>query len=488
MRRLTGEEARKRPFFARLAEAWLRIADYFVPAATARDREASNQARMFLISHTIGPVLGNTVPIALFIFDPTPRIDVLILALSISLFWVFPFLLRWGVAYDRLVVLSVVNLNFAILWSCYHYGGVASPTLTWVLIIPILSLFYVGGERRLQPWLLGVTAVSLGIFFGTYSWLRPPPNDVPAAAMLGLGAVSMVATLAYVATMAVYYARVFDAGVDLEIEVRRRRAMADELRRAVALAHRTGSAKSEFLARMSHEIRTPLNAIIGYGQLLKEEAEEEDDRAMQADVARILDAAHYLVRLINMILDLAKIEAGRMSFDAQPHRVGALLEKAVAARRDLIDDRKNRVGIEVGPGLDRVEIDGHRFLQIVDAILENAALHTDGGAIVLTASRDPAGKPAFRVAVADTGNGIPPDRMATLFNTFATAQSAAGGRYGGTGLNLAVCHQLCHAMGGSIDVRSAPGAGTTITVTMPLAGRRRPEDGASAAGAEFVPA
>jgi len=78
--------------------------------------------------------------------------------------------------------------------------------------------------------------------------------------------------------------------------------------------------------------------------------------------------------------------------------------------------------------------------------------------------------------------------MATLFNTFATAQSAAGGRYGGTGLNLAVCHQLCRVMDGSVDVRSAPGAGTTITVTMPLAGRRRPEDGASAAGAEFVPA
>ena len=465
------------------------MADYFIPETMAGDREASNQARMFLISHTIGPVLGNSVPIALFTFDPTPRIDVLILAVSISLFWVFPFLLRWGVAYDRLVVLSVVNLNFAILWSCYHYGGVASPTLTWVLIIPILSLFYVGGERRLQPWLLGVTAVSIAIFFGMYSWLDPSPNDVPDAAMLGLGAVSTVATLAYVATMAIYYARIFDAGVDLEIEVKRRRAMADELRRAVALAHRTGSAKSEFLARMSHEIRTPLNAIIGYGQLLKEEAEETDDRPMQADLARILDAAYYLMRLINMILDLAKIEAGRMSFDVRPHRIGTLLEKAVVARRTLIDDRKNRVRVEVEDGLDMVETDGHRFLQIVDAILENAALHTDGGMITLTASKDAAAKPpSFRVAIADTGNGIPPDQMATLFKTFATAQSAAGGRYGGTGLNLAVCHQLCRVMDGSVDVRSAPGAGTTMTITMPLVARRRPADVPDGVSAGFVPA
>ena len=486
---MTGEETRKRSIFARAAEAWLRLADYFVPEAMAADREASNQARMFLISHTIGPVLGNSVPIALFAFDPTPGIDVLILAVSISLFWVFPFLLRRGVAYDRLVVLSVVNLNFAILWSCYHYGGVASPTLTWVLIIPILSLFYVGGERRLQPWLLGVTAVSMAVFFGMYSWLDPSPNDVPDAAMLGLGGVSTLATLAYVATMAIYYARIFDAGVDLEVEVRRRRAMADELRRAVALAHRSGSAKSEFLARMSHEIRTPLNAIIGYGQLLKEEAEETDDRSMRADLTRILDAAYYLMRLIDMILDLAKIEAGRMSFDVRPHHVGALLDKAVAARRDLIEDRRNQVRVEIEAGLDRVEIDGHRFLQILDAILENAATHTEDGLITLTAARDAGGRaPSFRVEIADTGDGIPPEQMATLFKTFATAQSAATGRYGGTGLNLAVCHQLCGAMDGSVDVSSAPGAGTTITVTMPLAPRPSPANVPTGGAAEFVTA
>src|SRR5690606_33961962 len=258
-----GVMASVRRSVGRLALACERLIARFMPESLAEDRAGANRARMFLISHLFGPVLGNTVPLALFVFDPTPGWNTAVLAASISLFWVFPFLLRRGIAYERLVLLSVVNLNFAILWSCYHNGGVASPTLTWALIIPILSLFYLGGERRLQRQLLGITAGSFAIFLAAYILLQPTPNDIPETAMIGLGAVSTVATLAYVAFMAVYYARVFDAGVDLEIEVRRRRQMADELRRAIVHAHRIGSARAEFLARMSHEIRTPLNAIIG---------------------------------------------------------------------------------------------------------------------------------------------------------------------------------------------------------------------------------
>ena len=483
---MAGIVTPSRTLGASLAKTWQRTADYFVPPETAADRDAGNRARMFLISHTIGPILGNSVPIALFAFDPTPQADVLILALSISLFWGFPFLLRWGVSYSKLVLLSVVNLNFAILWSCYHYGGVASPTLTWVLIIPMLSLFYVGSEQRLQPWLLAITAASFLAFFAAYSAFRPPSNDVPAAAMLALGAVSTVATLAYVATMAIYYAKVFDAGVDLEIEVRRRRAMAEELRAAVALAYRTGSAKSEFLARMSHEIRTPLNAIIGYGDLLLEEAEEADDPLMRADVMRILDAANYLVRLINMILDLAKIEAGRMVFDVHPHRLETLIDRAVEGRRQLLADQQNAVEITVEKGLETVEVDEHRLLQVIGSILENAAIHTRGGTIGISASRAfQSTRPAFRVGIADTGAGIPPEMLPSIFETFATAQHASAGRYGGTGLNLAVCSQLCRAMGGRVEVQSSLGAGSTFTVTLPMqartADRERVADAAGAA-------
>src|SRR5690606_40179258 len=119
-----------------------------------------------------------------------------------------------------------------------------------------------------------------------YILLQPTPNDIPETATIGLGAVSTVATLAYVAFMAVYYARVFDAGVDLEIEVRRRRQMADELRRAIVHAHRIGSARAEFLARMSHAIRTAPDALIGDRQSLRERAGEGGDGRLLHDADR----------------------------------------------------------------------------------------------------------------------------------------------------------------------------------------------------------
>ncbi len=452
------------------ARAWQRVADYFVPRHLADKKDKNNRARMFLISHTLGPVMGNSVPIALFAVDPTPGYEVVVLALSISLFWAFPFLLKAGLGYNKLVLLSVINLNFAILWACYHYGGVASPTLTWVLIIPILSLFYVGGERRLQPWLLAVTSAMFVLFFAAWTWFRPPPNDIPETAMLALGAVSTIATLCYVATMAVYYARVFDSGVDLENEVKRRRAMADELRRAVAQAHRTGSAKSEFLARMSHEIRTPLNAIIGYGQILQEEAEELEDKMLAEDVARILDAAHYLVRLINMVLDLSKIEAGRMKFDQKPHKVTTLIETALKQREASIAEHGSSLKLHIHTDRKAVEIDEHRFLQVADSILENAIMHSDAGEITVTVRTETQaeGPEMLRVAIADSGKGIPPDVIDTLFQTFKTGENAADGRYGGTGLNLTVCYQLCRAMGGTIEVRSEPGQGAVFTIVLPV--------------------
>jgi signal transduction histidine kinase len=460
----------KQTFFARFAAAYQRLIDYFIPAEMAHDRDAANQARMFLISHTMGPVLGNSVPLALYMFDPTPGWDVAVLAISITSFWVFPYLLRWGVRYDPLVLASVVNLNFCILWSCYHYGGVTSPTLPWVLTIPILALFYIGGERRLQPHLLAISAGSFAIFLAAFYLMKPPAVDIPEAALAGLGIVSTSAALCYVATMAIYYARVFDAGVELEQDVRRRRLATDELRLAVATADRAGAMKTEFLAKMSHELRTPLNAVIGYSQMLKEEAVDSGDTHMEKDVDRIHDAGQYLLRLINMILDLAKIEAGRVQLDAKPHVPAEMIEDILAGCSEVIRANGNRISVSVDESIGIVTIDKPRFEQLAEALVGNAAQYTRDGIITVIAgpAAGSGDRRYFEFSVSDTGQGIDPAALPTIFETFVTNREASGGRYGGTGLNLSVTHKLCQAMGGEIGVESSVGVGSTFTLRLPV--------------------
>jgi signal transduction histidine kinase len=461
------------------AGAWyLRRVEYFIPPAMRADREASNQAKMFLISHSMGPILGNAVPLAVLVFNPTPRLDAVILAVAITMFWVFPFLLRWGVKYEVLVLTSVVNLNFCILWSCYFYGGVSSPTLPWLLTIPILSLFYIGGEKRLQPHLLAISAGSFAIFLAVYNAFPPPPIDMPPTATHGLGIVSTTAALCYVATMAIYYARIFDAGVELEKEVRRRRAIMDQLREAVAAADRDGSAKAEFLTRMSHELRNPLNAVIGYSQILREETAEDGQTVMLEDVDRIHEAGQYLLRLVNMILDLAKLEAGRMQFDLKAHPMGELVEQAIAAKGRIIELNGNAVVLDLDPALPEIQVDRVRFAQVLEAIVENAAQHTQQGTLTIRSRERAFGDATgFSIAVIDTGAGIDPVVLPTLFETFTASRDASNGRYGGTGLNLTVTHHLCKAMGGTIEVESTLGQGSCFTIVLPL----RPPAAAAAA-------
>ena len=455
----------------KVANAYQGLIDYFVPASLENDRSGANQARMFLISHTMGPILGNSVPLALYMFDPTPGYDVLVLALSITAFWLFPPLLKREWSYKWLVMSSVALLNFAILWSCYFYGGVASPTLPWILIIPILSLFYIGGERHLQPHLLGISGGAFTLFLITYFYFEPETNDMPIVAMQGLGLVSTTAALCYIATMAIYYSRIFDAGLELENEVKRRMKTTDELRTAVAAADRASSVKSEFLARMSHELRTPLNAVLGYTELLKEDSEDIGDTASVKDIDRIHDAASYLIRLINMILDMSKIEAGRMSFDYRPHNLKSTIERGVQNVGYLIERTGNQVEFQLFDNLETVVMDQGRFLQVVEAVLENAAQHTENGTITISAKGTTMhrGEQGFELVIQDTGEGIPASELGMIFESFGAARDASDdGRYGGTGLSLTVMKKMCHAMRGMIEAQSVEGEGSKFTITLPI--------------------
>ena len=458
---------------ARLSElishGYWQLTEHFLPEYVSGNPEATNQMRMFLLSHFLGPVFGLSAPLALYLLDPTPGPEVLVLAASILSFWAFPFLLKWGIAYRKLVLLSIAIDWFAIYWACFHFGGAQSPTLIWVLIIPILSVFYIGGDNRQTRDLVVLGAASSLLFMLVYVAFEAPANDIPTAAMKVLGAVSALAVMCYVGVMAVYYARIFDAGADLEQEVARRRMMSMELQRSLQAADRAASAKSEFLARMSHELRSPLNAIVGYGELLRESCVDEADRILDRDLGRILEAGNYLARLIDRILTLAKIDAGKMRFNPKPHDLSSIIDEVVEQERELIEKNGNRVSVSIAPETRPVVMDHMHLVQIVGSIVKNAATNTQNGEISIrtrTAWLDE--KDAVEIVVSDTGCGIAPDVLPVIFETFLIDREAAAGRYGGTGLALAVTSKICEAMGGRITAESVEGKGSTFRVTLPV--------------------
>src|SRR6202041_4109608 len=224
----------------KLVAALDRLVNYFIPAEIAADRDARNPAPFFVVSHFLGPFIGNVVPIALYVFDPAPGYEVVVLAISITAFWIFPFVVRAGAPYNPLALVSIQNLIFCILWSCYFYGGVTSPTLAWVLVIPVVAFFYVGSAKSLRLIVMTMFAANLAIFSSFYSFGYPIKNDLPVAALQGLGLVSTVAASIYVAMMALYYAKIQASQSELESEMREHMATASELRRATEEAERAG--------------------------------------------------------------------------------------------------------------------------------------------------------------------------------------------------------------------------------------------------------
>src|SRR5258707_10680220 len=193
---------------SRMIVALDRLVNYFIPPTVAVDRDGRNRAHVFLVSHILGPFIGSVVPIALYVLDAAPGYQVAVLAISITSFWIFPFVLRAGAPYDPLALVSIQNLIFCILWSCYFYGGVTSPTLPWVLVIPLLAFFYLGSSKKLRVIVIALVTTNLAIFGYFYWFGYSIKNDLPSAAMQGLGLVSTIAASLYVAMMALYYAKI----------------------------------------------------------------------------------------------------------------------------------------------------------------------------------------------------------------------------------------------------------------------------------------
>jgi signal transduction histidine kinase len=242
--------------------------------------------------------------------------------------------------------------------------------------------------------------------------------------------------------------------------------MSEELGRLYQQLETASMHKSQFLANMSHELRTPLNAIIGVSEMLREDAEAAKQDTEPLD--RVLGAGRHLLALINDILDLSKIEAGRMELNLGSFSLAPVIDEVVKTIEPLAAKNGNQIAVHCDGEIGTVRADQMRLRQALLNLMSNANKFTDRGTITINAGRrQQNGRDWITLAVADTGIGMTAEQMGKLFQEFAQASSTTASKYGGTGLGLVISRRFCQMMGGDITVESEPGKGSVFTVRLP---------------------
>jgi signal transduction histidine kinase/pSer/pThr/pTyr-binding forkhead associated (FHA) protein len=242
----------------------------------------------------------------------------------------------------------------------------------------------------------------------------------------------------------------------------------EKAEKAMSVAEEANKFKSQFLANMSHELRTPLNAIIGYSEMLQEEAQELGVSDLNGDLQKIQAAGKHLLALINDILDLSKIEAGKMELFLENFGLSGLLDEVVTTVRPLMKKNNNTFVFEPNQNLGSMHADVTRVRQVLFNLLSNASKFTKDGKVSLAVDKSSEnGSEWITFRVSDTGIGMSSEQLSRLFQAFSQADASTSRKYGGTGLGLVISLRFCQMMGGTITVESEPDAGTTFTVKIP---------------------
>jgi signal transduction histidine kinase len=225
--------------------------------------------------------------------------------------------------------------------------------------------------------------------------------------------------------------------------------------------------KSQFVSSMSHELRTPLNAIIGLTEMMVTSAARFGTEKAQEPLKRVHAAGTHLLGLINQVLDLSKIEAGKLELNPQTVELSPLIDEVVGTARQLAEQNKNRLVVEAQDNLGALTVDPMRLRQILLNLLSNACKFTKQGEVALRARRSANGRDLVELAVADTGIGMTAEQLGKLFAEFSQAEASTAQKFGGTGLGLAISRKLARMMGGDVTVTSEPGKGSVFTVRLP---------------------
>jgi signal transduction histidine kinase/DNA-binding response OmpR family regulator len=225
--------------------------------------------------------------------------------------------------------------------------------------------------------------------------------------------------------------------------------------------------KSQFLANMSHELRTPLNSIIGYSEILQEDATDLGQQSFVVDLKKIEGSGRHLLGLINDILDLSKIEAGKMDVYLEDVEIAPLLEEVRAIIVPMVEKNNNTIEFRVAENLGNMRTDRTKLKQSLLNLLSNSSKFTQNGRLTLVAERAEADLSLVRFAISDTGIGMSEEQLSRLFQAFSQADASTTKKYGGTGLGLAITRSFCQLLGGDVTVASKPGQGSTFTIVLP---------------------
>ena len=241
----------------------------------------------------------------------------------------------------------------------------------------------------------------------------------------------------------------------------------DEIQEKNRQLQQASEHKSQFVSSMSHELRTPLNAIIGLTEMMVSNVAHFGTEMAQEPLQRVNRAGTHLLGLINQVLDLSKIEAGKLELNSQTVQLAPLIEEVIGTARQLAEQNKNQLTAEVPDDFGSLTVDPMRLRQILFNLLSNACKFTKGGEVKLKVRRLVDGRDWIEVAVADSGIGMTLEQQAKVFQEFTQADASTAQRFGGTGLGLAITRKLARMMGGDVTVASEPGKGSVFTVRLP---------------------
>jgi signal transduction histidine kinase/CheY-like chemotaxis protein len=313
--------------------------------------------------------------------------------------------------------------------------------------------------RAFLPWAVALVVVST-VLGGVVTYALPFDASVTLMTLWTLAAPVLVGLLMTKVA--------FQLGGALDRAEQDREHALAEMRAAREAAEQHNRIKSQFLANMSHELRTPLTVILGYSEMLQEEAREAEQESMLADLDEIHSQGKHLLTLINDLLDMSKIEADKVALSPETFDLATMIRDVSVVIRPLVDKNTNTFEVHTSGELGTMHTDLTRIRQCLLNLLSNACKFTEKGTIRLAATRTAiAGEEWISFTVKDTGIGMTDEEVQKLFEPFTQADLSTTRKYGGTGLGLAITRRLCQLMGGDVSVASSPGRGSTFTVRLP---------------------